>query len=88
MDRATLAELFAWTEEEFLRRTEGSAIRRSGYRRWLRNIAIGLGNATTTPDTLAALESRRDCNDELVREHVHWALAQHATRGIDARLVD
>jgi epoxyqueuosine reductase len=78
LDRATLAELFAWGEEEFLRRTEGTAIRRSGYRRWLRNIAIALGNAPPTPGTLAALESRRDCDDPLVREHVAWALARHA----------
>jgi epoxyqueuosine reductase len=78
LDKATLAQLFAWTEEEFLQRTEGSAIRRSGYRRWLRNIAIALGNAPATPDVLAALESRRDCEDDVVREHVHWALAQHA----------
>lgn len=88
LDRATLAQLFAWTEEEFLQRTEGSAIRRSGYRRWLRNIAVALGNAATTPDTLAALESRRDCEDDIVREHVRWALSQHDRRGIAAALVD
>ena len=58
LDRATLAELFAWSEEEFLQRTEGSAIRRTGYERWLRNIAVALGNAPTTPEVLAALESR------------------------------
>ncbi|MCY7353863.1 MAG: tRNA epoxyqueuosine(34) reductase QueG [Lysobacter sp.] len=78
LDRATLAELFAWTEEEFLLRTEGSAIRRSGYGRWLRNIAVALGNAPTTPDVLAALESRREEPDNVVREHVEWALGRHA----------
>ena len=78
LDRATLAELFAWEEEEFLQRTEGTAIRRSGHRRWLRNLAVALGNAPSTPATLAALESRRDCDDPLVREHVAWALARHA----------
>jgi epoxyqueuosine reductase len=78
LDTATLAELFAWAEDEFLQRTEGSAIRRSGYRRWLRNIAIALGNAPTTPDVLAALQSRRDTEDDVVREHVTWALARHA----------
>lgn len=78
LDRATLAQLFAWSEEEFLQRTEGSAIRRSGYRRWLRNIAVALGNAPTTPEVLAALESRRGIDDPLVREHVQWALARHA----------
>ncbi len=77
LDEASLAELFAWTEEEFLTRTEGSAIRRSGHRRWLRNIAVALGNAPTTPEVLAALESRREDPDPLVREHVEWALAQH-----------
>ena len=77
LDRATLAELFAWSEEEFLRRTEGSAIRRSGYERWLRNIAIALGNAPTTPEVLAALESRSAIDNLVVREHVSWALARH-----------
>jgi len=80
LDKATLAQLFAWTEEEFLQRTEGSAIRRSGHARWLRNIAVALGNAPTTPDVLQALESRRDCEDPVVREHVAWAVARHATR--------
>lgn len=78
LDRATLTDLFAWTEAEFLQRTEGSAIRRSGYGRWLRNIAVALGNAPTTADVLAALESRRDEPDSVVREHVTWALARHA----------
>jgi epoxyqueuosine reductase len=77
LDQASLAELFAWTEEEFLQRSEGSAIRRSGYRRWLRNLAIALGNAPTTPDVLAALESRRDSANAIVREHVTWALERH-----------
>jgi len=80
LDRATLAQLFAWTEAEFLQRSEGSAIRRSGYQRWLRNIAVALGNAPTTPGVLAALASRRDHDDPVVREHVSWALAQHARR--------
>jgi epoxyqueuosine reductase len=70
LDRATLAELFAWSEEEFLQRTEGSAIRRSGHRRWLRNIAVALGNAPTTPEVVAALQSRRGIDDTMVREHV------------------
>ena len=80
LDTATLPQLFAWSEEEFLRRTEGSAIRRSGHARWLRNIAVALGNAPTTPEVLAALESRRDVEDPIVREHVQWALARHAAR--------
>lgn len=77
LDQATLAELFAWEEDEFLRRTEGSAIRRSGHERWLRNIAVALGNAPTTPEVMAALESRREHPSALVREHVAWALGRH-----------
>ena len=77
LDAATLPQLFAWTEQEFLARTEGSAIRRSGHERWLRNIAVALGNAPTTPEVLAALASRRDDPSPLVREHVAWALKRH-----------
>lgn len=72
-----LAELFVWTEEEFLRRTEGSAIRRAGYEGWLRNVAVGLGNAPTSTEVVDALRSRESHSSELVREHVHWALEQH-----------
>ncbi|MDL5365571.1 tRNA epoxyqueuosine(34) reductase QueG [Xanthomonas sp. NCPPB 2654] len=78
LDRATLAQLFAWDEDEFLRRTEGSAIRRSGHERWLRNLAVALGNAPTTPQVLAALGARAQHASPLVREHVQWALARHA----------
>jgi epoxyqueuosine reductase len=77
LDRASLADLFAWTEAEFLQRTEGSAIRRTGHRGWLRNIAIALGNAPSTPAVLAALDARRDEPDAMVREHVQWALRRH-----------
>lgn len=79
LDTATLPQLFAWSEDEFLSRTEGSAIRRSGHERWLRNIAVALGNAPTTPEVLGALESRRDDPSALVREHVAWALSKHGT---------
>jgi epoxyqueuosine reductase len=78
LEHATLAQLFAWDEAQFLQRTEGSAIRRAGYEGWLRNIAVALGNAPTSPSVLAALASRRDHPSELVREHVAWALARHA----------
>jgi epoxyqueuosine reductase len=77
LDKATLVDLFAWDEEGFLRRTEGSAIRRSGHERWLRNIAVALGNAPTTPQVVAALQSRRDHDSPVVREHVEWALRRH-----------
>src|SRR4051812_48639086 len=80
LDAAKLTELFAWTEGEFLERTEGSAIRRIGYERWLRNIAVALGNAPATADNFAALDARRDHPSLLVREHVQWALAELSSR--------
>jgi epoxyqueuosine reductase len=78
LDSSRLSELFAWSEEEFLARTEGSAIRRIGYERWLRNIAVALGNAPATTENVAALASRAEDASELVREHVAWARAEHA----------
>lgn len=80
LDTATLPELFAWDEDEFLRRTEGSPIRRSGHERWLRNIAVALGNAAPSPAARQALLSRLDHPSELVREHVAWALQRHDPR--------
>lgn len=80
LDQATLSELFQWSEDEFLARTEGSAIRRSGHQRWRRNIAVALGNAETSADVLATLNSAKEDPDVLVREHVLWALARHAQR--------
>ncbi len=77
LDAAALADLFAWTEEEFDRRLEGSAIRRIGHARWLRNIAVALGNAPRTPQVVSALRERSEHPSELVREHVAWALARH-----------
>ena len=77
LDRASLVELFAWSEEEFDRRLQGSPIRRIGYERWLRNLAVGLGNAPSSPEVLAALRSRQDHPSALVKEHVAWALARH-----------
>jgi len=77
LDRASLVELFAWTEAQFDSRMAGSPIRRIGYERWLRNLAVGLGNAPTSPQVLAALRARADHPSALVREHVSWALARH-----------
>jgi epoxyqueuosine reductase len=77
LDDAELTELFSWSESEWLERTAGSAIRRIGYERWLRNIAVALGNARTTPLVVAALRSRLDYDSDLVTEHVEWALARH-----------
>ncbi len=76
LDAPKLVELFAWNEEEFLKKTEGSAIRRIGYECWLRNIAVALGNASSSSDVVNAIQSRIDHPSELVREHVRWALAQ------------
>ena len=84
LDSSRLSELFAWTEVDFLGRTEGSAIRRIGYARWLRNIAVALGNAPSTDENLRALDARRADASELVREHVAWALAEHAARAAGA----
>jgi epoxyqueuosine reductase len=77
LDRATLVELFGWTEAEFDERLRGSPIRRIGYERWLRNLAVGLGNAPSTAEVLAALRARADHPSALVREHVRWALSRH-----------
>jgi epoxyqueuosine reductase len=82
LDSPGLIELFGWSEAEFLQRTEGSAIRRTGYPGWLRNIAVALGNALRTapaadrPGITAALAARLEHPSPLVREHVRWALAQ------------
>jgi epoxyqueuosine reductase len=83
LDRASLIDVFAWTEDEFLTRTEGSPIRRIGHERWLRNVAVALGNAPTTDRVVAALCARRDDPSSLVREHVEWALARHKTSQLD-----
>ncbi len=77
LDNSSLVELFMWTEDEFLARTLGSPIRRTGYERWLRNLAVGLGNAPSTIPVLEALKARLEYPSELVREHVRWALQQH-----------
>ena len=74
LDQATLVELFGWEEAEFLRRTEGSAIRRIGHLRWLRNIAVAIGNGPATAPARHALEARSAHSSALVREHVRWAL--------------
>ncbi|MCA1780530.1 MAG: tRNA epoxyqueuosine(34) reductase QueG, partial [Xanthomonadaceae bacterium] len=77
LDAGSLVELFLWDEPTFLARTEGTAIRRIGHERWLRNLAVGLGNAPGSPKLRRALKSRLDHPSPMVREHVEWALAQH-----------
>ncbi|ACK48053.1 iron-sulfur cluster binding protein [Shewanella baltica OS223] len=80
-----LLSLFAWSEAEFLKQTEGSAIRRIGHKRWLRNIAVALGNAPASPSIIAALNARNDSDDidEIVREHIEWALNAQQSRLAD-----
>lgn len=80
LDSAALADLFAWTAEEFDERLRGSPIRRIGHERWLRNIAVALGNAPAGERVMAALQSRRHDPSPLVREHVEWALDAHGRR--------
>jgi epoxyqueuosine reductase len=74
-----LLEVFAWTEAEFLAKTEGSAIRRIGHQRWLRNIAVALGNAPASEHIVNALKLRLDHDSDMVREHVRWALVQQSS---------
>lgn len=77
LDAPDLIDLFGWSENEWSIRTEGSALRRAGYTGWLRNVAVALGNAPTSPDVVASLRNRANHESALVREHVAWALAQH-----------
>jgi len=77
LDDAQLVDLFAWSEREFLKRTEGSAIRRIGYDCWLRNIAVALGNAPSSKEIVGALQSRLNNVSDMVTEHIEWALLQH-----------
>jgi len=77
LDRAALVELFAWNEAEFDERMRGSPIRRIGYERWLRNLAVGLGNAPTSSEVIVSLKEKMNHPSSLVREHVLWALARH-----------
>ena len=86
LDGTALIDLFAWTEAQFLARTEGSPIRRTGYTGWLRNIAVALGNAPHSPAVVAALSMRRDDPSPLVREHVGWALDEQDAKAAAARL--
>lgn len=77
LDDVTLVELFGWDETTFREKMAGSAIHRIGYKQWLRNLAVGLGNAPGTPEVIAALRKRQDDDSALVREHVQWALNRH-----------
>ena len=76
LDNATLTGLFSWSESEFNTRLEGSPIRRIGYQRWLRNIAVALGNSRRTTEVLAVLEGKKEEATPMVREHIEWAIAR------------
>jgi epoxyqueuosine reductase len=80
LDDVSLVELFAWSHDEFDAKLAGSPIRRIGHEQWLRNLAVGLGNAPSSPAVLAALQARRDDPSPLIREHVQWALQNHEER--------
>jgi len=77
LDDISLVECFGWNESEFNQKMAGSAIYRIGYTQWLRNIAVGLGNAPSTPEVISALKARESDENILLREHVGWALQQH-----------
>lgn len=77
LDSVKLVELFAWTEDEFLHKTEGMPVRRAGYAGFMRNVAVALGNAPHSSEVVTALQARADDPSPLVREHVAWALARH-----------
>jgi epoxyqueuosine reductase len=79
LDDINLVECFNWSEQTFKEKMAGSTIYRIGYVQWLRNIAVGLGNADSSPEILNALKRRENDENALVREHVVWALEQHAT---------
>ena len=78
LERSSLVEMMAWEEEDFLRHTEGTAMRRIGHLQWLRNVAVALGNAPRNEAVVASLRARAGHPSELVREHVAWALERHA----------
>jgi epoxyqueuosine reductase len=84
LDQATLLQLFNWDEKTFLTNTEGSAIRRIGHARWLRNLAVALGNAPYSTSVVAALQAQLDHPDPMVREHVSWALQQQSVKADDS----
>ena len=78
LDQTTIADLLGWDEATFLARTEGMAIRRVNYRQWVRNLAVAAGNAPADPAIVAALRERRKDADDMVREHIDWALARQS----------
>lgn len=80
LDNISLLELWQWDEETFLKNTEGSPLRRTGYQSFKRNIAIGLGNAPYTTEIIAQLEQARTKHDEIVNHHIDWAIEQQISK--------
>ena len=80
LDAPQLVELFGWSEKQFLKKMEGSPIRRIGHERWLRNIAVALGNSSSTPVVIKALKKWENHHSAIVREHIIWALEQQGNR--------
>lgn len=78
LDDVTLLELFNWDEKTFLSKTEGTAIRRIGHERWIRNIAVALGNAEKSEEILTALKEKQNHDSDVIKEHIEWALKQHS----------
>jgi epoxyqueuosine reductase len=76
LDNISLLELFSWTPKTFAEYTQGSAIRRLGYERWMRNLAVALGNGPPDEPVIAALRARLGAVSEMVDEHIHWALGR------------
>jgi epoxyqueuosine reductase len=81
LDSSTLLELFQWSEEEFLSKTEGSAIRRAGYLGWVRNIAIAIGNGPPSQASITILKSRKGLS-EMTDEHINWAINRLVGRNV------
>ncbi|MBL4744404.1 MAG: tRNA epoxyqueuosine(34) reductase QueG [Cycloclasticus sp.] len=80
LDTINLIDIFQWSEETFLKKTEGSAIRRIGYESWIRNIAIALGNAPYNENVLAALNEKHQHSNPVIQEHVQWAVCEQKNK--------
>jgi epoxyqueuosine reductase len=88
LDQPALLALFAWNEAEFLRYTEGTALRRLSYPQWLRNVAVALGNAPASPETVAALKARRPDVEPWLAEHIDWALGEQERKRLEPAAID
>ncbi len=80
LDGSSLLTLFSWTEQEFLQRTQGSPIRRIGFERWQRNIAVALGNAPFKQQIIDVLQQQKSISTTMVVEHIEWAIAQQQAK--------